>query len=291
MPLKPTMDTESELVQTEQGREKLRDTAALNRDRAMERAATQEQKDAANRAYANTMDRVSAYQRGGFTEYDRVKAEQQKQATVTEQDAQLAAAGGTPAPAAPAPAAPTAVPPALGPRPRQGSRPSMKADDAAQVTNAEAKAKFTETLNKDPDLKKAVDAIANGTATKEQKELAQNALITAGYDIGKFGPKQDGVDGIVGDHTATALKEAMGPSYHVVPEHSRSHTHGHGHGHGHVRPKGGFGYKPEGDGVSPRAPGTAAPAGALAAKPVPTKIETSTLVKPPAPGKGPTMMA
>lgn len=48
-----------------------------------------------------------------------------------------------------------------------------------------------------------------------QVEDLQRALVKAGYDIGTFGPKNDGVDGDYGPKTESALVDALRPT--VVP--------------------------------------------------------------------------
>jgi hypothetical protein len=54
-----------------------------------------------------------------------------------------------------------------------------------------------------------VQHIATGTATAGEVKDVQQELKAEGFDIGKYGEKHDGVDGIAGRHTRDAMRAAM----------------------------------------------------------------------------------
>jgi hypothetical protein len=54
-----------------------------------------------------------------------------------------------------------------------------------------------------------VQHIVTGTATAGEVKDVQQELKAEGFDIGKYGKKHDGVDGIAGRHTRDAMRAAM----------------------------------------------------------------------------------
>jgi hypothetical protein len=124
-----------------------------------------------------------------------------------------------------------AATPALPPRGlqiRPGSRPPKAAFPTGPVTPEDAKEQFQQAMKaQTPEgdkLRHALEDIKKTGGTKEEKELVQNALINAGYHIGQFGTKRNGVDGVIGGLTSKALQAATGdtafvdqttPAYHA----------------------------------------------------------------------------